>query len=160
MSGSGSQSRTRLGKRPGGSDCLFCCEGEKKIEAGGNEKLSGRDKALWQGDCREMGRLLRSAQADRRTKNHGEAAVNLSEGTGIDIVQAKQIAAYKLSLSFSDGFDRVIDFEPFLRESHNPMIRAYLDPKKFAAFTIEHGNLLWDDYGLCFPIADLYENKI
>ncbi len=40
------------------------------------------------------------------------------------------------------------------------MIRAYLDPQKFTNFTLEYGNLMWDDYGLCFPIADLYENNI
>jgi hypothetical protein len=40
------------------------------------------------------------------------------------------------------------------------MIRAYLDPKRFANFKIEYGDLVWDDYGLCFPISDLYENRI
>jgi len=86
--------------------------------------------------------------------------MRLSEGTVIDIVQAEQVSDYKLRLSFSDGVERVIDFEPFLRRSRNPMIRAYLDPQKFANFTLEYGNLMWDDYGLCFSIADLYENSI
>ncbi len=86
--------------------------------------------------------------------------MRLSEGTAIDIVRAEPVADYKLRLSFSDGVERVIDFEPFLRRSRNPMIRAYLEPQKFANFTLEYGNLLWDDYGLCFPIADLYENNI
>jgi len=40
------------------------------------------------------------------------------------------------------------------------MIRAYLDPKRFANIKIEYGDLVWDDYGLCFPISDLYENRI
>jgi hypothetical protein len=86
--------------------------------------------------------------------------MRLSEGTAIDIVHAEQVADHKLRLSFSDGFERVVDFEPFLRRSRNPMIRAYLDPQKFANFRLEYGNLMWDDYGLCFPIADLYENNI
>jgi len=86
--------------------------------------------------------------------------VILAEGAIVDIVQVERVADYKLKLHFSDGFERVIDFEPFLRESRNPMIRAYLDPKQFANFRLEHGDLLWDDYGLCFPIADLYENRI
>jgi hypothetical protein len=84
----------------------------------------------------------------------------LSEGAVIDIVRVEQVSDYKLKLSFSDGVERVIDFEPFLRRSRNPMIRAYLDPRKFADFRLEYGNLMWDDYGLCFPIADLYENNI
>ena len=86
--------------------------------------------------------------------------MRLAEGTVIDILQAARLADYKLKLSFSDGVERVIDFEPFLRRSSNPMIRAYLDQRKFANFRLEHGNLIWDDYGLCFPIADLYENTI
>jgi hypothetical protein len=86
--------------------------------------------------------------------------MRLSEGTAIDIVHAEQVAAYKLRLSFSDGIERVVDFEPFLRRSRNPLIRVYLNPQKFANFTLEYGNLMWDDYGLCFPIADLYENNI
>ena len=57
-------------------------------------------------------------------------------------------------------FTQVIGFEPFLRKSRTPLIRAYLDPEQFADFTLEYGNLIWDDYGLCFSLADLYENNI
>ena len=84
----------------------------------------------------------------------------LAEGAAVDIVRAEAISDYKLRLYFSDGVERAIDFEPFLRGSRNPMIRAYLDPKKFASFKLEYGELVWDDYGLCFPIADLYERGI
>ena len=86
--------------------------------------------------------------------------MTLAEGTGIDIVRVAQVSDFKLQLCFSDGVERVIDFEPFLRASRNPLIRAYLDPQKFANFTLAYGNLIWDDYGLYFPIADLYENNI
>ena len=86
--------------------------------------------------------------------------MRLAEGTVIDIVRVAPLGDYKLTLTFSDGVQRVIDFEPFLRRSRNPMIRAYLDQQRFANFRLEHGNLIWDDYGLCFSIADLYENTI
>ncbi len=86
--------------------------------------------------------------------------MRLSEAAEVNIVKAERVANYKLRLSFSDGVERVIDFEPFLKASKNPLIRAYLAPQKFADFTIEYGNLLWDDYGLCFPIADLYDNTL
>ena len=78
----------------------------------------------------------------------------------IDIVRAEKTSGYKLKLYFSDGAERVIDFESFLRASRNPLIREYLDPERFANFRLEYGELVWDDYGLCFPIADLYENRI
>jgi hypothetical protein len=86
--------------------------------------------------------------------------MTLAEGTAIDVVRVERGSGYKLKLSFSDGTERVINFEPFLRRSRNPMIRIYLDPQKFANFRIEYGNLVWDDYELCFPLADLYENNI
>jgi hypothetical protein len=84
----------------------------------------------------------------------------LAEGIAIAIVRVEQLDGYKLKLYFSNGVERVIDFEPFLRASRNPLIRAYLDPQRFANFKIEYGDLVWDDYDLCFPIADLYENRI
>ena len=40
------------------------------------------------------------------------------------------------------------------------MIRAYLSPDRFRQFSIEHGDLIWNDYDLCFPMADLYEGNI
>lgn len=86
--------------------------------------------------------------------------MTLREEAVIDIVRADRLSDYKLKLRFSDGVDRVVDFELFLRKSRNPLIREYLKHKKFANFRLEHGDLVWDDYGLCFPIADLYENRI
>ena len=84
----------------------------------------------------------------------------LADDAVIDIVAADQVSDYELRLTFSDDTERVVDFEPFLRNSRNPMIREYLDPSKFANFRVEYGDLVWDDYGLCFPTADLYEDKI
>ncbi len=78
----------------------------------------------------------------------------------IEITRAEHLADYKIKLLFSDGSERIVDFESFLRGSHNPMIRAYLDAGRFANFAVTHGDLMWDDYGLCFPIADLYEDNI
>lgn len=67
---------------------------------------------------------------------------------------------HRLRLCFSDGETQIVDFEPFLRGSLNPMIRKYLDLNLFREFTLEHGDLLWGDYDLCFPIADLYAGQI
>jgi hypothetical protein len=78
----------------------------------------------------------------------------------LDVKNAAYVSDHQLRLSFSDGTERIVDFGPFLRESRNPMIRAYLDPEKFKSFTIRDGDLMWGDYDLCFPVADLYEGKI
>jgi hypothetical protein len=70
------------------------------------------------------------------------------------------VAEYSINVSFSDGVQQVINFEPFLQASQNPQIRKYLDSAQFADFRVENGDLVWGDFGLCFPIADLYENRI
>ena len=66
----------------------------------------------------------------------------------------------KLKLSFNDNTIQVVDFFPFLNRSLNPLIRKYLDKQEFGKFKIDNGDLEWNDFDLCFPIADLYENNI
>lgn len=53
-----------------------------------------------------------------------------------------------------------MDFEPFLRTSQHPDIRKFLNPEQFATYRIQWGNLVWDDYELCFRLESLYENTI
>ncbi len=78
----------------------------------------------------------------------------------INITTVEQVGDYALRLAFDDGTTQTVDFKPFLSLSRHPDIRAYLDPARFAAFRIEHGELVWGDYDLCFPIADLYQNRL
>jgi hypothetical protein len=84
----------------------------------------------------------------------------LAENAVIDIIMAEYVADYKLRLKFSDDKERIVDFGPFLRNALNPMIRKYLKLDNFKNFTVEYGDLIWNDYDLCFPIADLYEGRI
>ena len=78
----------------------------------------------------------------------------------IIVEKAKQIGEYRLELKFNDNTRQVIDFFPFLSSSLNPLIRKYLDAKEFSKFMVDGGDLEWNDYDLCFSIADLYENTI
>ena len=78
----------------------------------------------------------------------------------LEITNAERLSRFTLKLEFSDGTERLIDFEPFLKASRNPAIRGYLNPEKFSHFRLEYGDLVWDDYDLCFPIADLYQGQI
>jgi hypothetical protein len=89
----------------------------------------------------------------RRLKKVAKSAV-------IEVVRARLDSGYKLDIHFSDGTSRILDFQPFLESSGNPMIRAFLDSKRFADFAIRDGDLMWGDYEMCFPIADLYEGRI
>lgn len=78
----------------------------------------------------------------------------------ISIESAKQVGDFVLRLSFDDGTVQTVDFKPFLSSSRHPDIRAYLEPARFAAFRVEYGVLVWGEFGLCFPIADLYQNRL
>lgn len=83
--------------------------------------------------------------------------MNASE---INIRTVTQIGKYQLRLIFDDGTMQNVDFGPFLSQSQHPDIRAYLDETRFNAYRLEHGELVWGDYDLCFPIIDLYTNQI
>ena len=78
----------------------------------------------------------------------------------INIVTAEHVGEYRLKLSFNDGKDQVVDFFPFLSHSRHPDIRVFLDPARFAEFRLEYGDLVWGDYELCFPVMDLYRNRL
>ena len=83
-----------------------------------------------------------------------------SENAAIFVERAQDAGDFKLRVTFNDAMERTVDFGPFLRGSRNPLIRAYLDPAAFARFEIRDGDLIWGDYDLCFPIADLYEGRV
>lgn len=78
----------------------------------------------------------------------------------INVVKVDAVGDCRLSIEFDDGFKQTVDFQPFLVHSRHPEIRAWLQPEKFTAFRIEFGELVWGDYELCFPVIDLYQNRI
>jgi hypothetical protein len=78
----------------------------------------------------------------------------------INIMSAELAGDHRIRLSFDDGTQQEVDFKPFLEASVHPDIRAYLSTERFAAFRLEYGELVWDDYALCFPVADLYRNHL
>lgn len=78
----------------------------------------------------------------------------------IEIKAARYIGDFAIRVSFSDGFDRLVDFKPFLETSLHPSIRKYLDETNFKNYKIVNGNLNWNDYDMIFSIEDLYEGKL
>ena len=77
----------------------------------------------------------------------------------ISITKAEYIQDYQIKFSFSDGIERMIDFSEFLINARNPMTSKYLDKKLFSNYTIEYGDIIWNDYEMCFPIWDLHEGR-
>lgn len=78
----------------------------------------------------------------------------------ISINRAEYLGDYRIKLWFSDGKEKEVDFGIFLRNARNPMARKYIDKKLFSNFRIEYGDVIWNDYELCFPIWDLYEGTV
>jgi hypothetical protein len=78
----------------------------------------------------------------------------------ISIIKAEYILGYKIKFVFSDGIERIIDFEEFLENAKNPMARKYLKKQLFKNYSIEYGDIIWNDYEMCFPIWDLHEGTI
>jgi hypothetical protein len=78
----------------------------------------------------------------------------------ISINRADYIEDYKIKFSFSDGLEKLVDFSGFLSRAKNPMTKKYLDKQLFKGFTISYGDIIWNDYEMCFPIWDLHEGKI
>ena len=78
----------------------------------------------------------------------------------VSIEKAEYKGDYIINLRFLDGVERSIDFSNFLQRAKNPMTKKYLDKELFNSFTIDHGDLTWNDYEMCFPVWDLHEGKI
>ena len=78
----------------------------------------------------------------------------------ISIQKAEYVGNYKIKLLFSDGIEKTINFKQFLKNAKNPMTSKYLDENLFKSFSIEYGDIIWNDYEMCFPIWNLYEGKI
>jgi hypothetical protein len=78
----------------------------------------------------------------------------------ISIKKADYIGEYKINLTFSDGVERSIDFSNFLISAKNPMTKKYLDKQLFEKFSVDYGDIIWNDYEMCFPIWDLHEGNI
>lgn len=81
--------------------------------------------------------------------------MNLKEGIPINIVAVKPTSGYKLQITFDDGHVSTVDFGAFLRSAHHAGVQKYRDMTQFKSVSIVHGNLVWGDYDMCFPIEDL-----
>lgn len=78
----------------------------------------------------------------------------------LSIDKADYQGNYEIVLQFSDGVVKKIDFKNFLQNAKNPMTKKYLDIELFKSFQIEYGDLIWNDYEMCFPVWDLHEGNI
>jgi hypothetical protein len=76
-----------------------------------------------------------------------------------ETIEARYLGGCRLEVAFSDGHFQKVNFEPFLHQAH-PELKKYLEETEFARFSLEHGNLSWNDYEMCFSIEDLYSGNL
>ncbi|HIP30340.1 MAG TPA: DUF2442 domain-containing protein [Sulfurospirillum arcachonense] len=78
----------------------------------------------------------------------------------ISIENAKYIEDYKIYIKFNDGKENIVDFKNFIEHSSHPDIKKYQDKNLFKNFSLDYGDIEWNDYELAFPIYDLYRGQI
>lgn len=78
----------------------------------------------------------------------------------IEIIRAEYVDGFRIHLWFNAGKDHVVDFAPFLEKARNPAMKKYCGVREFKKFKLVYGNLDWNDYEMCFPVADLHEGRI
>lgn len=78
----------------------------------------------------------------------------------VTIQKADYLGEYKINFLFSDGVEKTVDFRNFLEKARNPMTQKYLDKNLFQSYSVEYGDIIWNDYEMCFPVWDLHEGKI
>ena len=85
--------------------------------------------------------------------------MKLEAGKEMNVQSARHLGGCRLEITFSDGHVQNVDFAPFLQQAH-PELQKYLSEDEFGRFTVEHGNLSWNDYEMYFPIEDLYAGNL
>ena len=78
----------------------------------------------------------------------------------VSIQKAEYLGEYRINFQFSDGIEKTIDFGEFIKKAKNPMTKKYQDKQLFQSYSIQYGDIIWNDYEMCFPIWDLHEGQI
>lgn len=72
------------------------------------------------------------------------------------IINAEYLGDYRISLSFNDDKSLVVDFSALLHSTPYPNEKKFLQKDLFKQFKIELGDLIWNDYDMCFQAKNLY----
>lgn len=78
----------------------------------------------------------------------------------LSVTEAHYIGDFAVRVFFNNAYQKLVDFKPFLEQAKHPTIKKYLDEQQFRNFQIRDGNLDWNDFDMCFPIIDLYNNSV
>ncbi len=76
------------------------------------------------------------------------------------MIRSEYLNEYKVSIQFNTGRIKVIDMALFLSESIDPLISQYKNKKKFRAFRIDSGTLIWGDNDIIFSTRDVFRSEL
>lgn len=75
----------------------------------------------------------------------------------ITIDKVEYVDGLTLSILFSDGTKRAIDFTGFFEKHPHPQYNKYARKPEFKKFWLRNGNLIWGKHAdLSFPLNALY----
>ena len=79
----------------------------------------------------------------------------------LEVKNATYLDGFRLSIDFSDGKNKVVDFSQFITHTNKLALAKYKDIANFKKFKVEQGNVVWGrNWDLIFPIHQLYLGKI
>lgn len=79
----------------------------------------------------------------------------------LQVINAVIVGNLSVLLYFSDNTQQTIDIGDYIQKHPHPQYNKYLNPKEFATFKIENGNIVWgEDWDLIFPIEQLHQGRI
>lgn len=79
----------------------------------------------------------------------------------LEVKKATYLDGYRLSIAFSDGKNKVVDFSKFITHTNKQALTKYKSLSNFKKFKIEDGNVVWgQNWDLIFPVHQLYRGKI
>jgi hypothetical protein len=75
----------------------------------------------------------------------------------VKIIKAKYLEDYKIILTFNDNKTIVVNFFDLLNTTLYKNEKKYLNKEMFQQFKVEIGDLIWNDYDMCFQGKNLYK---
>lgn len=78
----------------------------------------------------------------------------------VSIIKANYKGDFRIEFCFSDNTHKTIDFKDFIMNAKNPMTKKYQNEDLFKKYSIQYGDIQWNDFELCFPVWDLYQGII
>ena len=78
----------------------------------------------------------------------------------LKIVKAHFLGGYKILLTFSNGMQRIINFQPIFNKYVKGYYSKHFIPENFKKFIIKNGNIYWGkNEEVIFPVSFLSKSK-